>query len=266
MKTVKTFRTEQEAAICSLSLKEIGIYSNVLKNDGGPYPTLTDIYGYSVTVKDEDYQNAIEHIPENISKMPIVEEKIKPESDIIEPVNKKWLLYGGLISGIIIGITLYWIYSSVRFQIHLGIKYYYRNGEMTKAVSDRNKDKQDDYWEYYRDNFTVLIKSDNNFDGKVDNWCNINDNDINIVKIDIDSNGIPDVTNYFDNGVIRKSFIHPNNIKKNKIYREYSILGILENEYIDTDNDREFDMKRNYDSLGNKKIEISIKDTLIDHF
>jgi hypothetical protein len=52
MKTLKQYRTEQEASIDSLILKEKGIEFIIIKNDGGPYPSLTDIYGYSICVKE----------------------------------------------------------------------------------------------------------------------------------------------------------------------------------------------------------------------
>jgi len=267
MKIVKNFQTEQEAAIYSISLKELGIESTILKTDGGPYPSLTDIYGYSLSVKDEDYQNAINHLPIN---MDIYDKKdiaiVKPESNTTEPAGKNWFLYGGLISGIVLGLLLNWLYSSFHYYVHSNKRYYYHNGEISKIVKDRNHDKKDDFWQIYHDDSHITILQDNNFDGKVDCWWEEKDFDAGVEKIDCDSNEIPDLTFYYVNNICRKSFIHPNNDKKNEIYREYSSLGILETEYVDSDSSGGFDLKRNYDPLGRLIKEEKIKDTIINNF
>jgi hypothetical protein len=155
----------------------------------------------------------------------IENENIKPESNITEQPGINWYLYGGIILGIIIGLTLNWLYSTLHYQIHLGTKYFYHNGELTKVIKDRNGDKKDDMWEFYRDNFRATIKYDDNFDGKVDCWW-----------------------------------------EDKLIYREYSIYGLLENEYVDTDKNGVFDLKRVYDPLGSVITEIKIKDTTISNF
>ena len=266
MKTIENFRTEQEASIYTLSLKEIGIESIVQKKDGGPYPTLTDLYGYSVIVRDEDYQKALEHLPKNTGIIENKKENVKPESIVTDPPGKNWYLYGGLISGIIIGLILNWLYSTVHYHLHLGTKYYYYNGELSKVVKDRNGDHKDDYWEFYLDNYFISLKADDNFDGKVDSWWKDNNYEVGIQKNDIDSNEIPDITIYFENDIPKKSFVHPNNEQKKIIYREYSPVGLLENEYIDTDENGGYDLKRSYDPLGKYKSEEKIKDTTINHF
>lgn len=267
MKSVKTFSNEQEASIFALSLKELGIDSTIFKTDGGPYPSLNDIYGYSVSVKDEDYQNAISHIPiysENPENTDLG--IIKSESTTSEPVDNKWIMYVSLVIGIILGLFLNLIYSSLHYKLDSYTKYYYHNGVASKIVRDRNHDKKDDSWQIYHSDFNSTLKEDNNFDGKVDWWWEDKDFETGIVKIDCDSNEIPDLTYLFSNDVISKSFIHPNNVNNKVIYREYSSLGVLKIEFIDSDFSGGFDIRRNYDALGNQLKEDKIKDTLIDHF
>jgi hypothetical protein len=267
MKTIKSFNTEQEASIFALSLKELGIDSTIFKTDGGPYPGLSAIYGYSVSVNDDDFQNAIDHLPVfSPNNLEATQNINLPESNISDPVSKKGLVWGSLITGVFIGLIINWLYSSIHYKLDFHTKYYYHNGLISKIVKDRNRDNKFDLWQIYHSDNTVTIKEDNNFDGKVDWWWEDKGYGAGIEKIDIDSNEIPDMTYSFANDIVSKEFIHPDDINKKVIYREYSPLGVIEKEFVDSDSIPGFDILRNYDSLGKLIQNDKIKDTIIGQF
>jgi hypothetical protein len=264
MKTLKQYRTEQEASIDSLVLKELGIEFTIFKNDGGPYPSLSDIYGYSICVNDSDYENALKGLSQNLN----VEDKqnsvsLPPESLKSEPPGKKMYFYVGIIIGIFIGLSVYWAYLNVKFHTSSYPKVIYRDGWAISMIEDRNKDNKDDYWQKWDNSGNSHSKADNNFDGKYDYWWDELDDSKEIEKRDCDFNGIPDETTFYVHYIIRKKYFHPNNPKRVIKFQEYSSSGILETEYLDTDSIAGMNLMRTYNEFGTVLKETAIKDTVI---
>jgi hypothetical protein len=116
---------------------------------------------------------------------------------------------------------------------------------------DNNRDGKVDEWRTYnKKSSTVKIASDRNCDGKADAWWEYKNNLLLLGKADNDFNGKPDVTYYFENGVLSIAVFQPNEAKiinKKQIFRD----GVLREEWIDKDLDGKFDERIIFDLLEN---------------
>jgi hypothetical protein len=106
---------------------------------------------------------------------------------------------------------------------------------------DNNKDGKVDVWQTYNKNGSIVkIASDRNFDGKPDSWWEYKNSLLVLGKADNDFNDKPDVTYYFEDGVLSIAVFQPNEAKiihKKQIFRD----GVLREEWIDKDLNGTFD-------------------------
>ena len=252
MKPVANFRTEQEAEIAALRLKELGIQHEVVKSDGGPFPSMTDIYGYTILADGPDTEAAKKALESKTYGIQDTEESPKTESVEAVPVSSKWLMYGGFAIGIIVGCSLLWGYLSIKrymtkFDRTVNWDYSYR--DVLMSMQDRNKDGKWDTWVYWDGNITKRGKYDNNFDGEPDVWYERIRNDSSVNRIDFDWDGKPDGTCEMRYEVPLVWHSHPGDGPT--IRDDYYQDGILAYSLLDTDSSGCFDTKREYDRFGN---------------
>ena len=254
LKKYKSYSTEQEAIIDSLKLKGAGIKYEIVKIDGGPYPSMTQLYGYDLMIDGMDE----EHVKSILSNSELSVKKESKEEMNDDKPDYKWYMYGGLVIGILIGIVALWTYQKLRFYTDGNVKYKYKGRFVSEVKIDRNKDGKDDFWTYYDMYGAIRGKSDHNYDGKIDYWWKKTGIGESRAQYDVDYNGIPDFTEIFEKDIIAKIVYHPNNesnIIRSAVYKN----GLIFCDSLDTDGDGHFDIVRHYDSLAQVIEEYAIK-------
>jgi hypothetical protein len=170
---------------------------------------------------------------------PREKKKISKRSKIRFTTSKRNYLIGGMSIGIILAGSISFFNMSEQTPQD-GIYEY-----------DNNRDGKVDEWRTYnKKRSTVKIASDRNFDGKADTWWEYKHNLLLLGKADNDFNGKPDVTYYFENGVLSIAVFQPNEAKiinKKTIFRD----GVLREEWIDKDLNGKFDERIIFDLLEN---------------
>jgi len=264
MKTLKHYQSEPDAVIDSLHLKDMGIAFSIVKNDGGPYPSLSNIHGYSILVNDDDYENALNGLVKNMNNTDMPDKATLPtEKTVSVKAENRWLFYAGAVIGIIIGLVAYWVHMNIGFHFSGYPKTIYKDGWAVSMIQDRNKDKKDDYWQKWDNDGNIRCKGDNNYDGKVDYWWKEKKHDIVVEKKDCNFNGIADETTVFKNFIIRCRYFHPDNPATLVKFQQYSPSGMLQTEYVDTDSIAGMNVKRIFDRFGTVISEEKIADTTI---
>jgi hypothetical protein len=265
MEILKTYQTEQDAVIDSLVLKNNGIKFEFIKNDVTPYPSLTNIYGYSLLVNESDYVKAIECLNNKIEVSENnFDETISAESPVNNsPVNYKWYLYTGIIIGIIVGIFCHWGYSYIKYLLSDFPKINYSDGLPIRVIEDRNKDDIGDYWQKWDSRGNAYNEGDNNYDGKIDYWLKEIDSNLEKEDKDCDFNGVPDETNYYKYYIIQRKIIHPNSNENVRVIQEYSISGILQKELLDSDSIPGINLVKHFNEFGNIIKEEVINDSIV---
>jgi len=129
--------------------------------------------------------------------------------------------------------------------------YHYEKGIIARTELDRNFDSANDYWEWYEDGLASRGESDDNFDGKIDSWFTNKNGNWWLSKHDTDINGVPDVFNNFEHGVIKLAVWRPNESKKFARIEFYE-KAIKARELLDTTGDGLIDTDVRFDVFGNQ--------------
>lgn len=254
---VKTFSNETDAKLAQLNLESMGIEAHIHKDDcGGAYPQLQVTGGVQLVVGINDVERT-----ETI----LNEIEAEEVSDIkgLAPSRKpaKWRLF---FIGVLVGVCLAGIASMIlkKDSSILDGKiefdnnedgnpdeiYYYENGSLINYHEDRNYDGILDSWFYYESNRIKRSESDDNFDGKIDGWATYVDRNNFQSKYDSDFDGVPDATYFFAKGLKQRVDWHPPDsgiIVRREIFKD----GIKSKEYIDTNNDGNFDIKVSFNQF-----------------
>ena len=257
---VKSFLNEAEAKLAQLNLESMGIDARIQKDDcGGAYPQLQVTEGVELIVDINDVERAAKILDEMDS-----EETQDQKRTQISKKSSIWsIFFVGVIAGAFLSSIAFLILtkdvsienSKMEFDInkdgHPDEFHYVEQGMVYKTEEDRNYDGKVDQWYYYESDRVIRSESDDNFDGRVDGWARFKDRNHYQVKYDNDFDGISDATYYFENGIRQRADWHPGAspiIMRRVIYKN----SIKSEEYIDSDNDGNFDIKVSYDSFENE--------------
>lgn len=167
-----------------------------------------------------------------------------------EGKNNRHFIWGfvGLLCGVFLGILISLNRSSAEKRGSYTLKsdnngdgksdatFHYERGVITRAEHDRNFDGKPDYWEWYEDGIVSHGETDDDFDGKIDGWLTYQDGNWWLSKHDTDKNGVPDLFQHSEHGVIKLAVWRPNEAKK-PIRIEFYEGGVKKKELSDTDND-----------------------------
>jgi hypothetical protein len=249
---IRTFSLESEAIVASTVLSGAGVENRIVSDDaGGAYASLPFGSGYNIVIDKADLEKATEALSSASAQLDentdVGKRETEPEQSSI---SWQWYFFLGIGIGIVMGLVSYWGYWKTKSVIGVHYKFEYQGGLVTKATRDRNHDGKRDYWTYYRDGDAYRTEADNNFDGKVDDWTTFIREDSSVSKADVDSNGVPDITCEYKNGVLTKIWIHPNNEKRVFMLQYYS-NGLLDSEFVSYDSSGVFDKKISFDRFMN---------------
>jgi hypothetical protein len=129
--------------------------------------------------------------------------------------------------------------------------FYYERGIIARTEHDRNFDGKPDHWEWYESGIASRGESDDNFDGKIDGWFTYQDGNWWLSKHDTDANGVPDVFQSSEYGVINLVVWRPNEASK-PTRIEFFNAGVKEKELSDTDSDGLLDTVSYFDVFQNQ--------------
>jgi hypothetical protein len=257
---VKTYFNEAEAQLAQLNLEAMGIDAHIHKDDcGGAYPQLQATEGVQLVVDINDVEKAEKILNE------IISEEVKDTKRTDRSIKSTmWGVFiVGVLAGVLVSTIIFMILnkdvliknSKLEFDINEDGNpdefHYYEEGLLVKIEEDRNYDGKPDLWSYYNSDRVQRVESDDNFDGRADGWASYEDRNNFQIKYDNDFDGITDATYYYANGIKQQIDWHPgdsSNIVRRVIFKN-SIKSI---EYIDNNNDGNFDIKLVYDAFENE--------------
>lgn len=265
---VKTFSNEMDAKLAQLNLESMGIEAQIHKDDcGGAYPQLQVTGGVQLVVGINDVERA---------KTILDEIEADEVSDIkglaLSRKPLKWRLF---FIGVFVGVCLVGIASMIlnkdssildgKFEFDNNADgkpdefHHYENGSLINIHEDRNYNGTLDSWFYYESNRIARSESDDNFDGKIDGWATYVDRNNFEARYDTDFDGVPDGTEYFAKGLKQRvDWNSPDSgiIVRREIFKD----GIKSEEYIDTNNDGNFDIKLRFNQFEQEVSRTSYKE------
>lgn len=129
----------------------------------------------------------------------------------------------------------------------------YVKGQYSRVATDHNGDEQPDVWYYYEDGMTTKWEEDFNFDGKIDIWGTYDGRQLpSQSKEDRDFDGKPDVTHFFQFGLLKEShYILPILPDSGLVWKKcFYTNGLLREELLDRNRDGKFDERLFFDVYG----------------
>jgi antitoxin component YwqK of YwqJK toxin-antitoxin module len=254
---VKTYLNETEAQLAQFNLESVGIETHIHKDDcGGAYPQLQVAEGVQLIVDINDVERAEAILNEIIAEE--VQDKERTGKTKKSPMWR--VFFVGVLTGVFLSTITFMILnkdglienSKLEFDINEDGSpdefHYYEKGMLVKIEEDRNYDGKPDLWSYYESDRVMRSDSDDNFDGKVDGWATYKDRNNFQIKYDNDFDGISDATYYYANGIKQRVDWHPGDssiIIRRVIFKD----SIKSKEYIDYNNDGNFDIKLSFDAF-----------------
>jgi len=201
----------------------------------------------------EDFRSALDHNGD---------EEIYEEDTPIEPESRSIGRFSlGLLIGIIIaGAGFY--YHSYNTKSRSGVIEYdqnndskpdlfyrYDEGSLIEINQDRNFDGKIDSLTHFKNDLAIRGESDDNFDAQFETEIFYENGLVDRVEIDTNLNFEPDIIEYYTNEVLdEKVWIHE---RTNIHWKEVKYEGgIIREERIDNDYDRDFDIKNINNSSG----------------
>lgn len=228
-----SFVYEMDAQVLVLELQAAGIEAMVRKDDcGGMRPFINAERGVEVVVPKADLPRALE-----IAELCRSEQAgVTEENQTRRRISKVELIAIAVVC-IAIGWTFHWLYMK-------------QNYFLDEVELDRNNDGMvDEQWNYDERGIISSGLGDDNFDGKWDRWYAYADGCLVHNEVDCDFNGIIDERVIYQNSVVIRSEVRPNNAwKPSRIYLYRH--GILWKEQIDTNLDGVMNLEITYDPFG----------------
>jgi len=129
----------------------------------------------------------------------------------------------------------------------------YEKGRLVKVANDSNGNERPDVWYYYQDDMMIRWEADCNFDGNVDVWGTYDGRGVTREsKVDLDFDGKPDVTHFFQFGLVKEShYILPILSASGLVWKkDFYTNGLLREELLDRNRDGKFDEKLLFDVYG----------------
>lgn len=258
--TIREFSNAAEARLAQLNLESMGITVYMQKDDcGGTRPELQLGTGVRLQVAAADVRLAQSILAEVDAEA--AEKPLRP------PPTMKSALWSVFFLGIVVGVLFTGLYfrhqQNQEKIVNDTLSYdnnndgvddeflYHRNGSLVKSHEDRNFDGKPDAWHYYENDELVRSEFDDNFDGKVDTWTIYSGRYDYKTKYDNDFDGTPDVTTFVKAGIQQRTDWHPGNAKtvsRRTIFKD----GLQSEEFVDTDQDGQFDRKCGFNEVGDR--------------
>jgi hypothetical protein len=267
---LRTFAQEAPAQLALATLRAARIEAFVATDDcGGLYPPLNAGSPFRLVIS-EVHREAAEQVLADMERKaaPVVEQlaNVDPKKsvDSSEPPGLPSTIRPLVVSllGCVVGVLLVLGYQRTQERFSGTIQRdfnddgrtdgwdTYLKGQISKVATDSNGDEQPDVWYYYEDGKMTRWEQDSNFDGKVDVWGTYDGRGLpSQSKEDLDFDGKPEVTQFFQFGLVKEShyILLPSGLawKKN-----FYTNGLLREELIDRDRDGKFDEKLSFDVYG----------------
>jgi len=181
------------------------------------------------------------------------------------PVEPKFRSISRLSLGLLMGIILagggFYIHSystenqsgDIEYDQNYDSKpdlfYRYEKGALIQIDQDRNFDGKIDSLTYFKNDLAIRGESDDNFDGITETEIFYENGLVDRVEIDTNLNSKPEIIEYYTNDVLdEKIWI---NEQTNISWKEAKYEGgIIKEEQIDSNYDKDFDIKKVYNSSG----------------
>lgn len=268
---LRTFSQEPPADRALASLRAARIEAFIATDDcGGLYPPMNA--GFRLVVS-EVHREAAEQVLADMEgkAAPVVEHLAKMDPtepvDLSKPPGLPSTIRPLVVSvlGMVVGVLLVLGYQRTQETFSGTIQRdfnqdgrtdawdTYIKGQYSRVATDHNGDERPDVWYYYEDGMTTKWEEDFNFDGKIDIWGTYDGRQLpSQSKEDRDFDGKPDVTHFFQFGLLKEShYILPILLDSGLVWKKsFYTNGLLLEELLDRNRDGKFDEKFSFDVFG----------------
>lgn len=258
MRPIKTFSHEYAIQTAAVYLESQGIQTEIRKDDcGGLFPSMQTASGIQLLVRPEDEEKARALLVE-------MENENKPkEKHSSAPVKPVVSFIAVFVAGVIVGILFTMIADEIHkknpkvFKTDINADHqpdlfsYYHHGKLVRTEEDRNYDGNVDAWQWYGSKDILQAEFDDNFDKVVDGWVSYQNKDFFTWKYDSDFNGKVDAIVWFEHGQKTKRDWQPNEsqmVTKRELFEN----GSKKQEYLDNNQDGEFEVRIDFDAMENE--------------
>ena len=267
MKTIKSFSNLAEAGFACSMLEAAGVRAALLDEQTFLLTPGMATGGIRLQVEDADCQRAMQ-ILENGPAQDTPPESTTPPVELRPPPTDNipmGVFVAGAVGLVLLALAVHQWSENRRTRgvsdqqtcdaNHDGRPdhfYSYHGDRISSLTVDRNGDGRIDEWQTFdAEGFAAESSTDDNFDGRPDAWFTYHYGSVVSARRDLDFDGRVDWTATYENAVIVRAELAPNEsapVLRKEIYEH----GLLREEWVDENQDGTFDYRFEYDPFGNR--------------
>ncbi len=283
--TIRTYTREVAAQLALIELEADGIEAAISADDcGGSRPELQVASGVRLLIDAADRDAAEEVLGLFEQKQ---QKSDSPDSPMATQSGRRpsrflWFFAGALLASAAWGCCVYyakhrtrvlkldlnndgqydswWTYEEGgplrgkqdrNFDGRPDLFFRYENGLLVKTELDQNFDGKLDLWQRWTGNVVASSERDTNYDGRIDARFVYRHGVESSSEHDLDHNGEFDASVTYRAGNVETVEVRPNGSPVVTRREEYSNC-VLQTEWVDTDTNGVFDLKRTFDPMGSE--------------